>query len=117
MRRYLSRAHELLSCAHDIISQSENTECCLKVADSINDINIMLYFDAECRYQSILTLLGIDTFQPSKLFTLVNNNTSIVNTPFFSWCHLIRRKVVHYSSFVVNLDIHQLRYIVFDMMQ
>ena len=50
----LSRAHELLSRAHDIISQSENTkyihECCLKLADSRNNINILFYFNAECRY-------------------------------------------------------------------
>jgi len=39
-----------LSHAHDIISQSENTESRLKLADSRNDINILLYFNAECRY-------------------------------------------------------------------
>ena len=39
-----------LSRAHDIISQSENTECCLKLVDSRNDINILLYVNAECRY-------------------------------------------------------------------
>ena len=35
--------------------------------------------------QSRHTLLNINTFSPSFMFTFVNNNTStIVNTPFFS---------------------------------
>jgi len=61
------------------------------------------------RYQSIHTLLDIDTFPPSFLFTLVNNNTSIVNTHFFSLRHLIHRKVLM-SALIFT------RYIVFDMM-
>ena len=96
----LSRAHELLKCrAHWLLSHA-------------HDIHWMLFeigqeqkwyqysVISKCRmpilrYQRILTLLDIDTFPPSLLFTLVNKNTSIVNTPFFSRRHLIRRKVVH----------------------
>ena len=58
--RYVSRAHEILwhndiiKSRHNIIGKTENTkyihECCLTLADSRNDINILLYFNAECRY-------------------------------------------------------------------
>ena len=69
------------------------------------------------RQQSIHTLLDmLDKCSQSLLFTLVNNDTSIVNTDFFSRRRLIRRKVVHYSSVVVSLDIHKLKYIAFNMM-
>ena len=34
------------------------------------------------RHQSIHTLLDIDTFSPSSLFTLVNNNTSTITASF-----------------------------------
>ena len=68
------------------------------------------------RHQSIHTLLAIDTFSPSFLFTLVNDNTStIVNTPFFSRRHLIRRKVVHtrLSRDHASFKQHSCMYLVF----
>jgi len=57
-----------------------------------------------------------------QIFTIISDHIneqqhSIVNTPLFSWRHLTRRKVAHKSRFVVSFDIHQIRYIVFDMIQ
>ena len=51
-------------------------------------------------HQSRHTLLDIDTFFPSFLFTLVNNNTSIVNTPFFS-----RRLLTYNDKVAMNVRI------------
>ena len=91
-----------LSCAHNIISQSLNTyihKCCLKSTDSRNDF-ILSYWNAKCLYFGTkvyihcwISSTSFDKCSQSFLFTLVNNKISIINTPFFSWRHLIRRKV------------------------
>jgi len=92
----------ILCARHNKPIRKHLIHICLKLAVGRNDINILLYFNAECRYFGtkvyincwILTNFDIDTFPPSFLFTLVNNNNSIVNTHFFSRHHLIRRKVL-----------------------
>ena len=103
VRFYLSRAHDILSRAHDIISQSGYTKYIheWKLTDSRNNY-ILSYCNAKCQYfrtqvyiHCWISCTSFDTFSQSFLFTLVNNSTSIVNTPFFSRRHLIRRKVAN----------------------
>jgi len=48
--------------SYDVIRQSENTKyiyICLKLADSRNDINMLLYFNAEWRYFGTKVLLSV----------------------------------------------------------
>ena len=98
--RYLSHAHKILCCAHDIKANQKTLNTYMNIvwnwliAEMLSIFYYILMQMQIFRYQSILTMLDIDTFQPSFLFTLVNNNTSIVNTPFFSRCHLFCLKVV-----------------------
>ena len=98
--RYLSHAHKILCCAHNIKANQKTLNTYMNIvwnwliAEMLSIFYYILMQMQIFRYQSILTMLDIDTFQPSFLFTLVNNNTSIVNTPFFSRCHLFCLKVV-----------------------